>query len=79
MGCGALLTTLGAVIYFHYSQIFLFFIGIFVISLCMFLWLKDVVREATFQGLHTKIAVTGLRMGFILFIVSEILFFFSFF
>ena len=79
MGCGVLLTTLGAVIYFHYSQIFLFFIGLFIIFLCMFLWLKDVVREATFQGLHTKIAVTGLKLGFILFIVSEILFFFSFF
>jgi len=79
MGCGTLLTTLGAVIYFHYSQIFLLLIGLSVISLCMFLWLKDVVREATFQGLHTKIAVTGLRIGFILFIVSEILFFFSFF
>lgn len=79
MGCAALLTTLGAVIYFHYSQIFLLFLGLISVSLCMFVWLKDVVRESTYQGLHTKAAVLGLKIGFLLFIVSEILFFVSFF
>lgn len=79
MGCAALLTTLGAVIYFHYSQIFLFVLGLLCISLCMFVWLKDVVRESTYQGFHTKAAVSGLKMGFLLFIVSEVLFFVSFF
>lgn len=79
MSCAALLTTLGAVIYFHYSQIFLFILGLISIALCMFIWLKDVVREATYQGFHTKAAVMGLKLGFLLFIVSEVLFFVSFF
>lgn len=79
MSCGVLLTTLGAVVYFHYSQLFLVLFGFFSVALCMFLWLKDVVRESTFQGHHTKIAVFGLKLGFLLFIVSEVLFFFSFF
>lgn len=79
MSCAVLLTTLGTVIYFHYSQLFLVLLGLISISVCMFLWLKDVVRESTFQGYHTKIAVTGLKIGFLLFIVSEVLFFFSFF
>lgn len=79
MACGVLLTTLGAVVYFHYSQLFLVLTGLLSIALCMFLWLKDVVRESTFQGHHTKIAVYGLKLGFLLFIVSEVLFFFSFF
>ncbi len=79
MACGVFLTTLGAVVYFQYSQLFLVLTGLFSISVCMFLWLKDVVRESTFQGHHTKIAVNGLKLGFLLFIVSEILFFFSFF
>jgi cytochrome c oxidase subunit 3 len=43
------------------------------------IWLKDVIREASFQGAHTKAAVVGLKIGFLLFIVSEIMFFFSFF
>lgn len=36
-------------------------------------------REGTFQGLHTAIVETGLRIGIILFIVSEVMFFSSFF
>lgn len=79
MACGALLTTVGAVVYFHYSQLFLVLLGLLLVVLCMFTWFKDVVREATFQGYHTKVAVIGLKIGFLLFIVSEVLFFFSFF
>lgn len=79
MSCAALLTTLGAVIYFHYSQIFLFILGIISICLCMVVWFKDIIRESTYQGFHTKATVMGLKMGFLLFILSEVLFFVSFF
>ena len=37
------------------------------------------MRESTFEGHHTGIVQRGLRYGVILFIVSEILFFFAFF
>lgn len=47
--------------------------------LCMYQWWRDVTREATLQGCHTPLVYNGIRMGIILFIVSEILFFFSFF
>ena len=79
MACAALLTTLGAVIYFHYSQLVLLLIGLVSLTLCLIVWLKDVIRESTFQGYHTKATVLGLKIGFLLFIVSEVLFFFSFF
>ncbi len=42
-------------------------------------WLWDVIIEATYEGRHTAAVQRGLRMGFLLFIVSEIMFFFSFF
>nr|YP_009114088.1 cytochrome c oxidase subunit 3 [Palmaria palmata]AHB62151.1 cytochrome c oxidase subunit 3 [Palmaria palmata] len=52
----------------------------FIILLCvMFVWWRDVVRESTYEGHHTGIVQKGLRYGVILFIVSEILFFFAFF
>ena len=35
MGCGALLTTLGAVVYFHYSQLILLFFGVLTIISCL--------------------------------------------
>lgn len=47
--------------------------------LCAYQWWRDVIREATFQGCHTIIVYNGIRIGIILFIISEILFFFSFF
>nr|YP_010872828.1 cytochrome c oxidase subunit III [Pheidole nodus]QYK92322.1 cytochrome c oxidase subunit 3 [Pheidole nodus]WGV34024.1 cytochrome c oxidase subunit III [Pheidole nodus] len=47
--------------------------------ICMYQWWRDVTREATFQGIHTINVYNGMRLGMILFIMSEILFFFSFF
>ena len=44
-----------------------------------FVWWRDVVREGTYQGHHTKKVQTSLRYGMILFILSEIMFFFAFF
>nr|UTN43125.1 cytochrome c oxidase subunit 3 [Quadraceps punctatus] len=43
------------------------------------LWFRDVVRESTFQGHHTREVVNGIYLGMILFILSEVMFFFSFF
>lgn len=47
--------------------------------LCIYQWWRDVVREATLQGCHTPPVYNGIRIGMILFIISEVLFFFSFF
>ena len=46
---------------------------------CVTLWWRDVSRESSFQGFHTNLVINGLRWGIGLFIISEILFFFSFF
>nr|WCH57851.1 cytochrome c oxidase subunit 3 [Caulacanthus ustulatus] len=45
----------------------------------MFVWWRDVIRESTLEGNHTGIVQQGLRYGVLLFIISEILFFFAFF
>jgi cytochrome c oxidase subunit 3 len=45
----------------------------------MFVWWRDIIREGTFEGQHTSTVQLGLRMGMLLFIVSEIMFFFAFF
>lgn len=79
MSCSALLTTIGAVIYFHYKYIFILSLGVIFIALTLYFWCKDVVREATYQGHHTISTTQGLKLGFILFIVSEVFFFLSFF
>src|ERR1700722_17225703 len=65
-------------LYLLYLIILLQFnIGLFFYSLINWFW--DIIVEATFEGHHTFKVQTGLRIGFVLFIVSEIIFFFSFF
>jgi cytochrome c oxidase subunit 3 len=49
------------------------------IILTMFMWWRDVIREAEFQGHHTKVVQLGLRYGMALFIASEVMFFSAFF
>lgn len=78
---GALGLTTGSVMYFHryvYGEI-LMFIALILIILVMFVWWRDVIREGTYLGLHTLTVQKGLRMGMLLFILSEVLFFVSFF
>jgi cytochrome c oxidase subunit 3 len=77
----ALCLTTGSVLYFHgyiggfQSTLF----GFLSVLLCFFIWWRDIVRESTYEGHHTNIVQLGLRYGMLLFIVSEIMFFFAFF
>ena len=43
------------------------------------IWWRDVSRESTYQGHHRTFVVDGLKVGILLFIAREVLFFFSFF
>jgi len=45
----------------------------------MYVWWRDIIREGTIEGQHTSKVQLGLRLGMLLFIVSEIMFFFCFF
>nr|YP_009478332.1 cytochrome c oxidase subunit III [Gammarus roeselii]AVP50037.1 cytochrome c oxidase subunit III [Gammarus roeselii] len=75
----AMFITTGLVKWFHHFNPYLIFIGVLTVLTTSAQWWRDVAREATLQGLHTIKVVTGMRLGMIFFIVSEILFFFSFF
>lgn len=77
----ALTLTTGSVLYFHGYQFGLqtTFFGLLCVLTCMFVWFRDIVREGTLEGHHTNIVQLGLRYGMILFIVSEVMFFFAFF
>jgi cytochrome c oxidase subunit 3 len=43
-----------------------------------FLWLRDIIRESK-QGYHTVLVQKGLRLSFLIFLITEIMLFFSFF
>nr|YP_010478208.1 cytochrome c oxidase subunit III [Nesophrosyne ogradyi]UVI59652.1 cytochrome c oxidase subunit III [Nesophrosyne ogradyi] len=76
---GIMTMTSGTVMWFHSSQMILMNLGTTIILLTMIQWWRDVVRESTFQGLHTKSVIKSMKWGMMLFIASEVLFFTAFF
>nr|ARH55119.1 cytochrome c oxidase subunit 3 [Orthocis pygmaeus] len=72
-------TMMGMVKWFHQINMSLLSISSISMLMIMFQWWRDITREGTFQGLHTIKVNKGLKIGMILFITSEILFFISFF
>ena len=52
--------------------------GIPLIFIIVFLWWRDVIREAK-GGYHTTVVQRGILIGFLLFLLSEVMLFVSFF
>nr|YP_009745924.1 cytochrome c oxidase subunit III [Dolichosciara megumiae]QIH95782.1 cytochrome c oxidase subunit III [Dolichosciara megumiae] len=69
----------GLVKWFHQYNMNLFLLGMLITLMTMYQWWRDISREGTFQGHHTLTVVNGLKWGMILFIISEVFFFISFF
>jgi cytochrome c oxidase subunit 3 len=72
---------IGAVMYFHgflYGG-YLLSLGFVITIYGMILWFRDVISEGTLLGWHTKEVKSGLIIGVVLFIISEIFAFLSIF
>ncbi|MEL6477242.1 MAG: cytochrome c oxidase subunit 3, partial [Pseudomonadota bacterium] len=78
---GGFIMLLGMVLWFHAGQEgvpFVAICGFLLVLYVMFVWWRDVIRESH-AGDHTKVVSIGLRMGMILFIMSEVMFFSAWF
>lgn len=76
---GVLILISGLIKWFHIFNINILLLGYFITILTIYQWWRDVCREGTFQGKHTILVSKGLQWGIILFIISEVFFFLSFF
>nr|QZZ18312.1 cytochrome c oxidase subunit III [Eurhadina jarrayi] len=76
---GLMTTLIGTTMWFHNSIMLMMMMGTMIIMLTMIQWWRDVIREASFQGLHTKKVVLSMKLGMLMFIMSEVFFFVSFF
>nr|YP_010586477.1 cytochrome c oxidase subunit III [Pseudoneureclipsis achim]UZZ44278.1 cytochrome c oxidase subunit III [Pseudoneureclipsis achim] len=74
-----MITMSGTIMWFHEKSSLLMLSGMTILTLITIQWWRDMTRESTFQGMHSKKVVLNMKYGMILFIVSEILFFTSFF
>ena len=54
-------------------------LGVSILVTTFVVWCRDVIRESTFQGHHTEVVKKGLKIGMLLFILSEVCFFVAFF
>ena len=70
---------IGVIKWFHEFNNNLLILRLIFIILTIYQWWRDVIRESTFQGIHTTFVIKLIRLGIILFIISEIFFFISFF
>lgn len=68
-----------SVVIITFKSVELFFFSLSLIIIVCSQWWRDISRERSLQGLHSSRVISGLRWGIILFITSEICFFFRFF
>lgn len=85
-GLSGLILAIGAILTFHKVPVFGADIGVWklapgllLVILTMVFWWRDVIRESLREKAHTDEVSHGLRMGMVLFIASEVMFFAAFF
>ena len=74
----ALVMLTGAIQWMHGSGPYIFLAGFIGVLYVMYAWWSEVIDESH-VGDHTPVVQIGLRYGFILFIMSEIMFFSAWF
>ena len=77
----AFVLAIGSIMFMHEMQFggAIAIFGFLAILFTMFMWWRDVIKEAEYQGHHTPIVQIGMRYGMLLFIASEVMFFLAFF
>src|SRR4051812_27507701 len=78
----AFLLAIGAILWMHHMTAaapLIFGAGVIGTAYVMFAWWRDVAREATYLGNHTRVVQLSHRYGMILFIASEVMFFVAWF
>ena len=75
---GGFVMLFGAVLWMHGITPWMFLAGFALVAYVMYGWWADVVHEGN-TGDHTPVVRLGLRYGFILFIMSEVMFFSAWF
>ena len=78
----AFVMALGGILWMHHSTSaapIIFGVGVVGVLYTFTGWWRDVIREAEFDGYHTRVVQISHRYGMILFIASEVMFFVAWF
>jgi cytochrome c oxidase subunit III len=78
----AFILAVGAINWMHHTFAaapLVFAVGALGVIYTMIGWWRDVIRESTYDGFHTRVVQISHRYGMILFIASEVMFFVAWF
>jgi len=66
-------------LWFNFCGLYVFYVSLFLSTLLSYFWWRDTARESSVVGSHSKFVKSGLKFGMVFFIISEVMFFLSFF
>ena len=78
----AFILAVGAISWMHHmypAAPLVFGVGVIGVIYTFVAWWRDVIREAQYDGFHTRVVQISHRYGMILFIASEVMFFVAWF
>ena len=75
----AFMLTTSCVVFFFFGDLFNLTMSFIFLILISILWWRDVIRESLYEGKHTSQVQFGIKLGVVLFIITEVMFFSSFF
>lgn len=76
---GGLVTAIGVILLMHHLGPYVLPMGLMIVLFTMGGWWYDVIKESKIKEDYTPPVQMGLRMGMVLFITSEVMFFVAFF
>nr|ABH05002.1 cytochrome c oxidase subunit III [Bombus ignitus] len=70
---------LSIILWIYLNNLMLMIFNLMMLILSSLMWFRDIIRESTFQGMHSLYIISMMKFSMILFIISELFFFISFF
>lgn len=71
----SVIITIGLLMHGYINNMNLLYLTLFVLLCSATLWFRDIINEATYLGDHTIAVRKGINIGFLLFVLSEVLVF----
>nr|DBA43876.1 TPA_asm: COX3 [Bombus polaris] len=70
---------LSIILWIYLNNLMIMMMNLIILLMSSLMWFRDIIRESTFQGMHSLYIIMMMKFSMIMFIISELFFFISFF
>nr|DBA43772.1 TPA_asm: COX3 [Bombus picipes] len=70
---------MSTVLWIYLNNLLIMIFNLLIMITSSMMWFRDIIRESTFQGMHSLYIMSMMKFSMIMFIISELFFFISFF